>query len=105
MRSATSGAPGRRRSAGADWRSNSTPSRLAVVSTIDRDALRQKYAEERDKRLRPDGNAQYIQLKGQLAYYLDDPYTPVTEREPLTDHVTVAFIGGGFAGLVTGARL
>ena len=27
------------------------------------------------------------------------------EREPLTDHVTVAFIGGGFAGLVTGARL
>ena len=28
-----------------------------------------------------------------------------TERAPLTDHVTVAFIGGGFAGLVTGARL
>lgn len=26
-------------------------------------------------------------------------------REPLTDEVTVAFIGGGFAGLVTGAKL
>jgi cation diffusion facilitator CzcD-associated flavoprotein CzcO len=75
------------------------------MTTIDMDALRQKYAEERAKRLRPDGNAQYLQLKDQLAHYLDDPYTPVTERAPKTDHVTVAFIGGGFAGLVTGARL
>ena len=36
--------------------------------------LKQKYAEERAKRLRPDGNDQYLQLKGQLAHYLDDPY-------------------------------
>ncbi|MBV9256107.1 MAG: NAD(P)/FAD-dependent oxidoreductase [Actinobacteria bacterium] len=72
---------------------------------IDKEALKQKYAEERDKRLRPDGNAQYIQIKDQWAHYLEDPYVPVTPRDPLTDHVTVAFIGGGFAGLVTGARL
>ncbi len=72
---------------------------------IDKEALRRKYLEERDKRLRADGNDQYVRLTGQLAHYLDDPYTPVTEREPKTDHVTVAFIGGGFAGLVTGARL
>ena len=75
------------------------------MTTIDIDALKQKYAEERAKRLRPDGNDQYIQLKDQLAHYLDDPYTPVSEREPKTDHVTVAFIGGGFAGLITCARL
>ncbi|MDQ3384626.1 MAG: NAD(P)/FAD-dependent oxidoreductase [Actinomycetota bacterium] len=72
---------------------------------IDKEALRLKYLEERDKRLRDDGNAQYVRLTGQLAHYLDDPYTPVVERRPKTDHVTVAFIGGGFAGLVTGARL
>ena len=72
---------------------------------IDKQALRRKYLEERDKRLRDDGNAQYVRLTGQLAHYLDDPYTPVADREPKTDHVTVAFIGGGFAGLVTGARL
>jgi cyclohexanone monooxygenase len=72
---------------------------------IDKDALRRKYAEERAKRLRPDGNDQYLQIKGRLAHYLEDPYTPVTERPPVHDHVTVAFIGGGFAGLVTGARL
>ncbi|HVM54037.1 MAG TPA: NAD(P)/FAD-dependent oxidoreductase [Acidimicrobiales bacterium] len=75
------------------------------MTTIDKEALKRKYAEERDKRLRPDGNAQYLRLTGQLAHYLEDPYTPVVERAPKTDDVTVAFIGGGFAGLVTGARL
>jgi cyclohexanone monooxygenase len=72
---------------------------------IDKDALRRKYREERDKRLRPDGNAQYRRLEGQLAHYLEDPYTPFVAREPKTDHVTFAFVGGGFGGLVTGARL
>jgi cyclohexanone monooxygenase len=73
---------------------------------MDKEALKRKYREERDKRLRPDGNAQYRHLAGTaLAEYLEDPYIAVTEREPKRDHVTVAFIGGGFAGLVTGARL
>ncbi|MFC7645795.1 flavin-containing monooxygenase [Streptosporangium lutulentum] len=74
-------------------------------TAIDKESLRQRYLEERNKRLRPDGNDQYLRLTGHLAHYLDDPHTPMTPREPKTDHVTVAFIGGGFAGLVTGARL
>jgi len=78
---------------------------MTVTSAIDKDAIRRRYLEERDKRLRPDGNDQYLRLEGHLAHYLDDPYTPVTPRDPLTDHVTFTFIGGGFAGLVTGARL
>ena len=78
---------------------------MPAGTPIDKEALRQKYREERDKRLRPDGNNQYLRSTGQLAHYLVDPYTPVVEREPRTDHATVAFIGGGFAGLVTGARL
>jgi cyclohexanone monooxygenase len=76
-----------------------------LATKIDKEALRRKYAEERAKRLRADGNDQYLQLKDQLGHYLDDPYIAVTERAPKRDHVTVAFIGGGFAGLVTGARL
>ena len=72
---------------------------------IDTGALRRRYAEERDKRLRPDGNDQYLRLTGDFAHYLDDPYTPWTERAPRTDHRTVVCVGGGFAGLVTGARL
>jgi cyclohexanone monooxygenase len=78
---------------------------MTAPAAIDKEALRRRYAEERAKRLRPDGNDQYLQLKDQLAHYLDDPYTPQVEREPKTDHVTFAFVGGGFAGLVTGARL
>ncbi len=72
---------------------------------IDKEALLAKYRAERDKRLRPDGNAQYLRIAGQFGRYLDDPYTPFVERAPKTDHVTFAFVGGGFAGLVTGARL
>ena len=72
---------------------------------IDKQALIAKYRAERDKRLRPDGNAQYLQVADKFAHYLEDPYLPVIPREPKTDHVTFAFVGGGFAGLVTGARL
>jgi cation diffusion facilitator CzcD-associated flavoprotein CzcO len=72
---------------------------------IDPDALRRKYAEERDKRLRPDGIGQYLRLTGDLARFGDDPHTPWTDRTPRTDHRTVVCVGGGFAGLVAGARL
>jgi cation diffusion facilitator CzcD-associated flavoprotein CzcO len=75
------------------------------VSGTDITALKARYAEERAKRLRPDGNDQYLRLSGQLSHYLEDPYTPVCERPALYDHVTVAVIGGGFGGLLTGARL
>jgi cyclohexanone monooxygenase len=76
-----------------------------MVTSLDKEALRRKYAEERDKRLRPDGNDQYLRLTGELAHYRDDPHTPWTERAPRTDHRTVVCVGGGFAGLVVGARL
>ena len=69
------------------------------------EALRAKYLAERDKRLRAAGNDQYVEVDGDFEHYLDDPYVDVTPREPLFDEVTVAFVGGGFAGLVTGARL
>src|SRR2546428_5804104 len=75
------------------------------AASLSKEALRRKYGAERDKRLRPDGNDQYLQLKGRFAHYATDPYTPVTPRAPRTDHVTFAFVGGGFAGLATAARL
>ena len=43
---------------------------------------------------------------GAFAHYLDDPYVePGFTREPLTDEVEVVVIGGGFGGLLAGARL
>ncbi len=69
-------------------------------------ALRERYLAERDKRLRAEGNEQYQEIKGQFAHYLEDPYVPAGfTREPLTDEVEVAVIGGGFGGLLAGARL
>jgi cation diffusion facilitator CzcD-associated flavoprotein CzcO len=72
---------------------------------IDHAALRAKYRDERDKRIRPDGKDQYLEPKGRFAAMLDDPYVERTDRAPVRDEVTVAIIGGGFGGLVTGARL
>ncbi len=74
-------------------------------AAIDKDQLKARYRAERDKRLRPDGNDQYVALTGRFAALRDDPYMPVLPREPVTDHVRFAFVGGGFAGLCTGARL
>ncbi len=78
---------------------------MATTLDFDPDALREKYREERDKRLRADGNEQYIEVAGQFAHYLDDPYVERVERAPLFDTVEVAVIGGGFAGLLAAARL
>jgi cation diffusion facilitator CzcD-associated flavoprotein CzcO len=72
---------------------------------FDPDALREKYRLERDKRIRADGNTQYVEVTGPFAEYLHDPYTEPVERAPFNDDVTVAVIGGGFAGLITAARL
>jgi len=75
------------------------------TTTFDPDALREKYREERDKRLRDAGNEQYIEVAGEFERYVHDPYVDPLEREPLTDEVEVLIIGGGFGGLLAGARL
>jgi cyclohexanone monooxygenase len=72
---------------------------------FDPDALREKYRQERDKRLRPDANDQYQEVVGQFAHYVEDPYVEPIVRDPLTDEVEVVIIGGGFGGLLAGARL
>jgi cation diffusion facilitator CzcD-associated flavoprotein CzcO len=73
---------------------------------FDPDALREKYRAERDRRLRPDANDQYIEVKGDFRHYVDDPYVePGFTRAPLTDTVDALVIGGGFGGLLAAARL
>jgi cyclohexanone monooxygenase len=73
---------------------------------FDPEALRARYRAERDKRLRADGNAQYIGIEGEHAHYLDDPNADAGfSRPPLTDEVEVIIVGGGYSGLLTGARL
>ena len=70
------------------------------------DALLNKYLSERDKRVRPDGFEQYIEVKAEFSRYIEDPYVePGFTREPVFDEVEFAIIGGGFGGLLMGARL
>jgi cyclohexanone monooxygenase len=76
-----------------------------ALPIYDPDALRNRYRAERDKRLRADGNEQYVDMSGSFAHYLDDPYVAATARAPLTDEVEVVVIGGGFGGLLAAARL
>jgi cyclohexanone monooxygenase len=76
-----------------------------TITEFDPDRLRDKYRAERDKRLRTDGNEQYIEIAGDFARYLEDPYVSPIERAPLFDEVEVAVVGGGFGGLLAGARL
>ena len=69
-------------------------------------ALRAKYREERDRRVREDGEAQYIEAAEEFAGYAnEDPYAPPLERDPVQLELDVAVIGGGFSGLMTAARL
>ena len=72
---------------------------------FDPDALRDKYRAERDRRIRPDGNAQYQRVEGSFGYYADDPYAETLTREPLTDRVEAVVVGGGLGGLLAAARL
>ena len=73
---------------------------------FDAEFLHGKYIAERNKRLRAEGNEQYIEIKGSFAHYLADPYVESDlDRAPLTDEVEIAVIGGGFGGLLAGARL
>ncbi len=84
----------------------SRPAPEPTRPAFDPDALREKYREERDKRLRPEGNDQYVEVKGAFAHFVDDPYVePGLTRAALSDQVEVVVIGGGFGGLLAAARL
>ena len=80
----------------------------ALIGDIDfdPDAIRTRYREERDKRVRDDGNEQYIEVKADFSHYVHDPYVePGFTRDPVFDEVDIAIIGGGFGGLLMGGRL
>jgi cyclohexanone monooxygenase len=73
---------------------------------FDPDALRAKYREERDKRIRADGNEQYVEVRGDFSRYVDDPHVePGFTREALNETLEIVVVGGGFGGLLAGARL
>ncbi len=84
------------------------PAVASIVGELgfDPDALHAKYLSERDRRIRPDGVAQYQEVVAEFTRYVEDPYVePGFTRAPVFDEVEFAVIGGGFGGLLMGARL
>ncbi len=78
----------------------------AEVLGFDPQEIRRKYDFERDRRLRPDGAAQYQDVDGDLDHYKDDPYiTKRIERAPVTETIEVAILGAGFGGMCMAAQL
>lgn len=66
---------------------------------FDPEALRAKYRAERERRIRPDGSAQYRHLTGESGVADQDPYAEAGfTREPLHDRVEGLVVGGGFGG-------
>ncbi len=68
--------------------------------------LRERYRREQQKRLRPEGMAQWRELKGEFEVLDRDPFVePGFTRDPLVEETTVAIVGGGFAGMLTAIDL
>jgi len=69
-------------------------------------ALRETYRRERDKRLRPERTEQYLRPTDAFAaVYEVDPHMPVMPRDPITEDLEVAILGGGWSGLLAGYHL
>ena len=76
---------------------------------FDPNELTKRYANEREKRIRTDAEAQFVQLSHDSPFankYLEeDTYCERVEREPIQDEREVIVIGGGWVGMLTAARL
>ena len=72
---------------------------------FDPEAIRARYAAERAKRLRADGNGQYVEVAGAYASFGEDHLAGPLDRAPLDEELDAVIVGGGFGGLLAGARL
>lgn len=82
------------------------PITRSKTASPDEDRLRAKYLEEKNKRLRPDGERQYLEAAGAFEDFVKDPYVVEPEqRDAVSEEVDVAIIGCGFGGLLTAAYL
>jgi len=85
---------------------NSTSPDLPSIDEIDIPALREKYRLERDRRMRKEGQYQYVRPEDDFAdAYYADPYAPVVPRAALREDIDVAVLGGGWSGILAGVHL
>ncbi len=75
---------------------------------LDIPALKAKYREEREKRIRKEGNKQYARATEDKEFkeeYLHDPHMPVEPREAIEEDLEVAILGAGWSGILAAYHL
>lgn len=79
----------------------------AAKLTFDPEALKKKYVEEREKRMRYNaGVEQYRSVGGDFAWLLNDPYVAEkAQREPIEQSVDAVVVGGGYGGQLVAIEL
>src|SRR3954451_22921971 len=95
-----------------DWTLSNTPGGTGCMTpsddtpAFDPEAVRDRYAEERAKRMTEDRGVLYdLRADERFAEYTKDPFTSFTPRDAVVDDVDVAIIGAGMSGVVVGAKL
>ena len=73
---------------------------------VDIPSLKNRYREERDRRLRSDGQGQYAPaFHNAEALDYSDPHMPRISRGALSEDVGVVVLGGVWAGILAGYHL
>lgn len=77
-----------------------TPTVIPSIEAIDVPTLRAKYEVEKQRRLRAEGQAQYVRPVGEVvADYAVDPYKAVAPRAPVNEDIDALVIGAGWGGI------
>ena len=81
-------------------------SRSFSEGDLDAAAIRKRYEQERQRRLRPEGVEQYLEPTGDLARFSEDPFAGLAmDRHRQIRNVDAVVVGGGFGGLLAAVRL
>ena len=88
------------------------PTQSPAPEAIDIPALREKYRQERDKRIIREATNQYVRTTGGIAEaagddeaYEGDPHMAVVPRDLILEDLDVAILGAGWTGILAGYHL
>ena len=83
------------------------PTQSPAPEAIDIPALREKYRQERDKRIIREATNQYVRTTGGIAEaagddeaYEGDPHMAVVPRDPILEDLDVTILGAGWTGIL-----
>ncbi len=74
---------------------------IPPADSVDIEALRGKYRHERNKRLRAEGQAQYVRPTGGVVEnFTADPHLPIAPRDLVNEDIDVIVLGAGWGGIM-----